>query len=395
MIVKILIITPDIYPYSKGYGGRITLLLYNSFKKLGHDVDIISSIPGNIQQDIQTKKNDIKLTQLYHINKSTYSYFMPMHIKDFMFLRKYLRENIKNYDLILINDFTWSLILTSLIFIKNKYKNRVMMINHGILYLKNNKITFHASKILNIVIANIFLRNIRCIISFSKKTDTELQEIVKFNIKKTVIPFCLNPQSIIKTYEDSISESNTILNQSKNSFNIDNFIFSISEMSFHKGYHILLEACGKLLNKGYNFDIVIAGKKNIDYMVTLNEIISKYNIEKKVHFIGQIDDVEKFTLMMKSKIYIIPSLSEGFGVGAQEASILGIKTIATDTGAHRELLGSKEYNIIVKPGDVDELKNAIIKSINSEKIPAKLDTKKLCNFSCDIISKEILNFFNS
>ena len=391
--MKILIITPDIYPYSKGYGGRITLLLYNSFKNLGNDIDIISSIPDNVELETQLNKYNVKFIQLYHLKKSTYSYFMPMHIKDFMFLRKYIKQNIKNYDLILINDFTWSLILTSLIFIKDKYKNRVMMINHGILYLRSNKISSYVSKIFNKVIANIFLRNIRCIISFSKKTDTELQEIVKFNIKKTVIPFCLNPQSIIKTYEDSVSKFNNILNQYKKNFDTDNFIFSVSEMTFHKGYHILLEACGILLNQGYNFDIVIAGKKNIDYMVTLNEVISKYNIEKNVHFIGQIDDVEKFVLMMKSKIYIIPSLREGFGVGAQEASILGIKTVATDTGAHRELLCSKEYNIIVKPGDVNDLKIAIIKGLNSEKIPAKLDRKKLCDYSCDKISKEILNFF--
>ena len=190
--MKILIITPDIYPYSKGYGGRITLLLYNSFKNLGNDIDIISSIPDNVELETQLNKYNVKFIQLYHLKKSTYSYFMPMHIKDFMFLRKYIKQNIKNYDLILINDFTWSLILTSLIFIKDKYKNRVMMINHGILYLRSNKISSYVSKIFNKVIANIFLRNIRCIISFSKKTDTELQEIVKFNIKKTIIPFCLN-----------------------------------------------------------------------------------------------------------------------------------------------------------------------------------------------------------
>lgn len=393
--MKILIITPDIYPYTRGYGGRIKLMLYNSFKKLGHEVDIISSIPDNIAPDLTMKQYSIQLIQLYHINKSTYSYFMPMHIKDFLSLRKYFRENIKNYDLILINDFTWSLILASLILLKNKNKNKIMMINHGILYSRVNKLTFSASKTFNKVIANTFLRNIRCIISFSKKTEMELQEIIKFNIRKKIIPFCLEPKSIIKTYENSLSVFNNILDKYKNSFNIDNFIFSISEINYHKGYHILLEACGSLLIQGYNFDIVIAGKKNEDYMYNLNKIISKYNIEKQVYFIGEIDDVEKFVLMMKSKVYIIPSLSEGFGVGAQEASILHIKTIATDTGAHRELLGNKEYNTIVKPGDVNELSAAIVKSLSSERILSKLDYETLYGYSCDRISKEILNFFNS
>ena len=127
----------------------------------------------------------------------------------------------------------------------------------------------------------------------------------------------------------------------------------------------------------------------------LNEIINKYNIGKKIHFIGQIDDIEKFVLMMKSNVYVIPSLNEGFGVGAQEASILGVKTVATDTGAHRELLGNKNYNIIVKPGDIKDLKHAIIFALNSNKVLAKLDLKRLDEFSCDKISERILRFFSS
>lgn len=393
--MKILILTPDIYPYSKGYGGRITLLLYNGFNNLGHDVDLISSVPDNIKFDSSIKKYKIKLLKLYHINKSTYAYFMPLHFKDFLFLRKYLRKNIKDYDLIIINDFAWSLIFASLLLIKNKYKNRVMMINHGILYLKNNKPAFYLSKIFNKVLVNIFLQNIRCIISFSKRTDNDLSNLYKFNIRKTVIPFCLDSKLIVETYEKSIKNFDNILYKYKNDFNIDNFIFSISEIIYHKGYHVLLEACGILLNRNYDFDIVIAGKTNDDYMPILYKIINKYGMVKNVHFIGQIDDVEKFALMMKSKVYVIPSLGEGFGVGAEEAMLLGVKTIATDTGAHRDLLGDIDCNIIVKPGDIKELSDAIIKSLGSEKIRPELNYKKLCDLSCDKIAREILNFFNS
>ena len=393
--MNILIITPDIFPYSKGYGGRITLMLCEGFKRLGHEVNIISSIPDNITPDIPTGQYNIKLMKLYKISRSTYSYFMPLHIRDFLSLRNFLNQNIHKYDLIVINDFTWSLVLASLLFIRNKNKNKVMMINHGILSLRANKIVFYMSKIFNKIIANIFLSNIRCIISFSSKSDADFQQIVKSNAKRTVVPSCLEYNSVTKTYENSLSFSRNVLDKYKKYFNINDFIFSVSEINFHKGYHILLEACGILFNHGYNFDVVIAGKENIDYMVTLNEIISKYNMEKNVHFIGQIDDIEKFVLMMKSNLYVIPSLNEGFGVGAQEASILGVKTVATDTGAHKELLGNKNYNIIVKPGDVTDLKQAIIAALNSDKVFVKLDLKRLDEFSCDKISERILRFFSS
>ena len=71
-----------------GYGGRIMLMLHDGFKNLGHDVDIISSIPDNIKPNVQMKQYNIKLVHLYYINKSTYAYFMPLHIEDFMFFEK-------------------------------------------------------------------------------------------------------------------------------------------------------------------------------------------------------------------------------------------------------------------------------------------------------------------
>ena len=223
----------------------------------------------------------------------------------------------------------------------------------------------------------------------------ELNEIIKFDIKKTILPHCLQCESIKRNYADSLSESVNILNRYGTVFNTDNFIFSISEINYHKGYHVLLKACGALLNEGYNFDIVIAGKKNDDYIFTLNDLIREYGMERNVHFIGQIDDVEKFVLLMKSKVYVIPSLNEGYGLGAQEASLLGVKTIATDTGAHRELLGNKDYNIIIEPGDITGMKHAIIASLMSERQTPNLDSKKLCDLSCDVISKKMLSFFNS
>lgn len=370
-------------------------MLYDGFKRLGHEVDIISSIPDNIDPDIQVGQYNIKLMKLYSTSRSTYRYVMPLHIRDFLLLRKFLKHNIDKYDLIVINDFIWSFILASLLFIRNENKNKVMMINHGILSLRGNKIFLFMSKIFNKIIANIFLRNIRCIVSFSNKSDKDLQQIVKTNIKRTVVPFCLEYNSVKKTYENSLSVFHNILDKYNKKINVDNFIFSISELSHHKGYHIMLEACGELLNEGYSFDVVIAGKQNLDYVTTLNKIINKYDVGKKIHFIGQIDDIEKFVLMMKSRVYVIPSLNEGFGVGAQEASILGVKTVATDTGAHRDLLEDKNYNFIVKPGDITDLKRAIILALNSDKVLANLDLKRLGEFSCDKVSERILRFFNS
>ena len=43
--MKILIITPDIYPIEMGYGSRNSLILSKAFEKFGHEVDILASCP--------------------------------------------------------------------------------------------------------------------------------------------------------------------------------------------------------------------------------------------------------------------------------------------------------------------------------------------------------------
>lgn len=55
--------------------------------------------------------------------------------------------------------------------------------------------------------------------------------------------------------------------------------------------------------------------------------------------------------------------------------MLDVKTIATDTDGHRELLANIPNNMIVKSGDVIELKQALITSLKTQKNTPKLDKK--------------------
>ena len=394
--MKILIITPDIYPFEKGYGGRISLSLYDAFIDLGHTVDMVSTVPDNARLELVVKKYNILFIKLYHTNQSRFSYFMPPHLLEIIKFKNFLNKNLRGYDLIILNDFMWTISLLSLLLIRNKYKDKILLINHGIMYLNNNRISFYVSKAINKTIGNVFLRNIGGVLSFSKKSDNDFKELFNLSLKRITIPSCLNVKQISNTYNNSILNKEIVINKFKDSFNMDNFIFLIGAFGYHKGYHIFLDSVGRILNDGYNFDVVIAGRKDDSYINLLNTIINKYNIKNKVFFIGEIDDVEKFVLLMRCRLYIIPSLSEGFGVGAEEAMLFGIRTIATDTGAHKDLLGSINYDYIVKPGDSKELENAIIDAMNSTiTVTPVLNKTKLEELSCNDLCRKLLAFMFS
>ncbi len=177
--MKILIITPDLYPFETGYGGRISLSLYDAFIDLGHTVDIISTVPDNARLEMVDRKYNILFIKLYHTNKSRFSYFMPPHLLEIIKLKNFLDKSLKCYDLIILNDFMWTMSFVSLLLIRNKYKDKILLINHGIMYLNNNRISFYISKTINKTIGKIFLGNIGGILSFSQKSDSEFREEVK------------------------------------------------------------------------------------------------------------------------------------------------------------------------------------------------------------------------
>ena len=97
-------------------------------------------------------------------------------------------------------------------------------------------------------------------------------------------------------------------------------------------------------------------------------------------------------MIRKSSLFVIPSLSEGFGAGAVEADILGVKVVATDTGAHRDVLTKNKFAKIVIPGDDEGLYNAMKELLlMPEEPPRKLNMDKLNSYSCESLASFIIS----
>ena len=85
----------------------------------------------------------------------------------------------------------------------------------------------------------------------------------------------------------------------------------------------------------------------------LKEYVIKNNLQKRVKFTGFLSDSERISLLQKSRLYVNPTLYEGFGMTAVEAMILGVPVLVSKIETNYEVtLGMCEYYEPAEDSDI-------------------------------------------
>ncbi|MCI6032918.1 glycosyltransferase family 4 protein [Fusobacterium varium] len=109
--------------------------------------------------------------------------------------------------------------------------------------------------------------------------------------------------------------------------------------------------------------LVIAGKKAWQYENIFKTYeLSKY--KKDIIFTDYIDEKDKIILYKMAKLFIFPSLYEGFGMPVLEAMASGTPVITSNNSSLTEVVG--EAGILVNPDSVEEISKAIAKILDGE-----------------------------
>ncbi|EEY85585.1 glycosyltransferase [Acinetobacter radioresistens] len=101
-----------------------------------------------------------------------------------------------------------------------------------------------------------------------------------------------------------------------------------------------IKACLLLLEKGYDFDVIIAGRN-----ISLNNLEIKKLVGDKENFklVGEIDQPESFYNAID--VFCLSSITEGFPNVLGEAMATKKICLTTDAGDAREILGNCGYHI--------------------------------------------------
>ncbi len=134
---------------------------------------------------------------------------------------------------------------------------------------------------------------------------------------------------------------------------------SIGRLVPRKGYDVLLSAWRKVPEA----TLVIIGDGPMKE--GLQQKIRDYNLQGRVHLMGQVGEIQKNQLLSLADMYVSAAQHEGFGIVFLEAMQAGLPIIAANDGGQRDFLVSGENALLVAPHDQKGLQEAIVKLLEN------------------------------
>jgi len=164
----------------------------------------------------------------------------------------------------------------------------------------------------------------------------------------------INPDKVFTVYNAVEPIDFDKNNKDKNKFVKEKIVTFLGRVTFQKGPDYFVEAAHKVLLKDNNVRFVMAGQGDM-----LNRMIKRaaqLKITTKFHFTGFLksDDVEKMFAM--SDVYVMPSVSEPFGISPLEAIRSNVPVIISKQSGVSEVL---KHALKVDFWDIDAIADAI------------------------------------
>ncbi len=134
----------------------------------------------------------------------------------------------------------------------------------------------------------------------------------------------------------------------------DKIVTFLGRITYQKGPDYFVEAAAKVLKRLPNVRFVMAGSG--DMMEHVVRRVAELGIADRFHFTGFLkgDDVQKMYSL--SDVYVMPSVSEPFGISPLEAMKSNVPVIISKQSGVAEVL---EYAVKVDYWDVDAMADAI------------------------------------
>src|SRR3989339_40641 len=153
----------------------------------------------------------------------------------------------------------------------------------------------------------------------------------------------------------------------------DKIVLFLGRITAQKGPEFFIEAANKVIKKYKDVRFVMAGAGDLSKKMI--EKMAEMRIVDRFHFTGFLSQVEREKLFAMSDLYVMPSVSEPFGITPLEAMRHGVPVIVSKQSGVSELLGDDA--ILVDFWDVDKLSAAIIKVLTDKKFAKRLSKKSV------------------
>ncbi len=166
----------------------------------------------------------------------------------------------------------------------------------------------------------------------------------------------------------------------------------LGRITFQKGPEYFIEAAHKVLQHDPNVRFVMAGSG--DLLSKMIRRVAQLGIADRFHFTGFLkgDDVDKMFRM--SDVYVMPSVSEPFGISPLEAMRSNVPVIISRQSGVSEVL---EYALKIDYWDVDAMADAIYGLLHYDALPGmfrKYGKVEVDNIKWDLAGEKVREIYN-
>lgn len=183
------------------------------------------------------------------------------------------------------------------------------------------------------------------------------------------------------------------IKQVKKKYNIEgSYVIFIGTIQPRKNIAKLIQSFRKI----ENLKLVITGKATGEgrqgwMYEDIMKLSAELGIEDRVIFTDYVPDEDMAYLLNGAKVFILPSLWEGFGIPVVEAMACGLPVIVSNTSALPEIVG--KAGLLVNPYSIDEIEQAIRTIASDNKLWKKKSQESLAQakkFSWEKMAKTVL-----
>ena len=207
-----------------------------------------------------------------------------------------------------------------------------------------------------LIISNAVLRS-KKIITVSNFTKNDL--IKQFKVKSEKIVVTYEGVANLAKGRDSLFIAKLNSQETLEKYHIpQNFLLYVGNAYPHKNLHFLLDVFSILHKKRSDLCLVLVGKNDYfyskirEYAQRLN-LWQPNNLNNSVIFPGYVPDAQLEIMYQEARLYIFPSLYEGFGLPPLEAMARSCPVLSSDRSSLPEVLGGAA--LYFNPENIDDV----------------------------------------
>lgn len=233
-----------------------------------------------------------------------------------------------------------------------------------------------------------FLKKVDKVIVVSKSMKLEMSKIFG-KLDMSVVYNTIDKKSFEK-----ISKKEIFIVKKK--YNLPKkFILSVGHLEKRKNYLRLIEAIHILKKTKYDVKLFIIGQK-ADETHKISLLIKKLKLQSNVKVISNLNDYEVKCFYKLAKLFVFPSIYEGFGIPILESMASKLPIVLSDTKVFREITENKySYFDQYDPLSIANNIKFVLMNREIQKKMIKYGNRRINYFSLNFQKKKLDSFYNN